>query len=606
MSIIKDITIRNIKGYGDPAVILPIELKTNRVNLIFAPNGTGKSSLAAAFRSLANTKLDVTPENKYHKDQALTSSLSLTLDNVSYSADETHNDISPQLQCCVINCATIVHTTQHNMGRFTNVSGFIDIENIDIEAVVPAATTDYSITALRLAFGANGKILSNHIAVFNNHDFLIGLRSIWANLDSFNKAKGRRDLVTSIIDNIHSLRGNAAQVLAAINSDWMNQIEQNDIYTSICSYLDHWFPGLSRGERFLLFYQTITHWQQNKAAIKAATAYAEYCRRRRLYDQNLSLLDTTWCNIHTEETGGRLVVKFPQADEISNGQRDLLTFIVQILKFKVQLRDNKKYLLLIDEVFDYLDDANLIAAQYYLTSFLDITRDNVFMCLLSHLNPFTFRSYVFSDKKLNVQYLKNTRPAATPAMLAFISFREGLDRKTSREQATLYHDLSHDLFHYNPCPVDYTARIDALKTDPNLNAQWGRTSTLHQVLVNEVNKYLSGQPQYDPYAVAMALRLRVEKIMYTNLPTALQQGFVDEKMTKHKFEYCNSHGVPVPDVFYIVSALHNEADHVKFDATLVKYTEKPMVYKLQNNAVVGILKRIFEYDGTPLTTAVID
>ena len=75
MSTLKDITISNIKGYGDPPVVLPIELKTNRINLIFAPNGTGKSSLAAAFRSLTNRSLEVEKEYKYHKDEALSSSL---------------------------------------------------------------------------------------------------------------------------------------------------------------------------------------------------------------------------------------------------------------------------------------------------------------------------------------------------------------------------------------------------------------------------------------------------------------------------------------------------------------------------------------------------
>lgn len=295
-------------------------------------------------------------------------------------------------------------------------------------------------------------------------------------------------------------------------------------------------------------------------------------------------------------------MKFPHADEISNGQRDLLTFIVQLIKFKVMMRDNKKYLLLIDEVFDYLDDANLIAAQYYLTSFLDFTKDNLFLCLLSHLNPYTFRSYVFSDKKLNIQYLKNTIPAATLPMLAFISFREGLDKNTPGEPQNLYKDLSHDLFHYNPIVVDYSTRIAALKTDHNLNESWGKTADLHQALIAEVNKYLSGQQYYDPYAVAMALRLRVEKIMYEQLPSNLKQGFVDEKMTKNKFEYCHTHNVPVPDILFIITAIHNEADHVKLDVVTNRYMEKPMVYKLQNNAVLGILKKVFEYNGSPLTT----
>lgn len=605
MSTLKDITISNIKGYGDPPVVLPIELKTNRINLIFAPNGTGKSSLAAAFRSLTNRSLEVEKEYKYHKDEALSSSLSIKLDDVTFSADAAHNDISSNLQCQVINCATVVHTTQHNMGRFTSVSGYIDIENIEIESAVPSSSTGYAITSIRSDFGTNGKILPNLKEELNNHGFLLGLKSIWLHLDFFNNAQARRNLVNDVISHIHNLRGTAEVVHNSIDPSWLDLIEANPTYASICGYLDEVFPGLSRVDRFLCFFQLNVHWHKNKASIKATTAYAEYCQRREEYDRNLRLLDTTWCNIHTEESEGKLVVKFPRADEISNGQRDLLTFIVQIIKFKVMMRENKKYLLLIDEVFDYLDDANLIAAQYYLTSFLDITKDNIFLCLLSHLNPFTFRSYVFSDKKLNIQYLKNTVPVATQPMLAFISFREGLKDKPGEPQ-NLYHDLSHDLFHYDPTPVDYSTRIAALKTNHQLNETWGIASVLHQVLIAEVNKYFSGQPQYDPYAVAMALRLRVEKIMYEQLPANLRQGFVDEKMTKHKFEYCYKHQISVPDILYIVTAIHNEADHVKFDAVTNRYIEKPMVYKLQNNAVLGILKRVFEYNGIPLTTDVID
>lgn len=606
MSTINEITISNVKGYGDPPVILPIELKTNRVNLIFAPNGTGKSSLAAAFRSLTSRKMDVARENKYHKDEALMSSLSVNLDGVTYTADGVHNDISSHLHCQVINCATVVHTTQHNMGRFTSVSGYIDIENLEIEAVVPSTNSGYAITPIRATFGPNGKVLPNLIAEFNEPQFLLGLKSIWQYLDFFDKAQARTKLVTDVLSSINAIRGTTDVVHDSIDPAWLDQIEANDTYSCICSFLGEAFPGLSRVDRFLCFYQLNVHWHRNKASIKAATAHAEYRQRREAYDRNLQLLDTTWCNIHTEESEGKLVVKFPRADEISNGQRDLLTFIVQIIKFKVMMRENKKYLLLIDEVFDYLDDANLIAAQYYLTSFLEITKDNIFLCLLSHLNPFTFRSYVFSDKKLNIQYLKNTIPVATQPMLAFISFREGLDRANPGEPKNLYHDLSHDLFHYNPTPVDYSARIAALKNNRHLNEAWGQTTVLHRVLIAEVNKYLSGQPQYDPYAVAMALRLRVEKIMHDLLPAELRQGFVDEKMTRHKFEYCYNHHVPVPDILYIVTAIHNEADHVKYDTATHRYIEKPMVYKLQNNAVLGIIKKVFEFNGFPLTNDVID
>lgn len=610
-SVISNISIENVKGYGSPAVTVPLELKTNRINLIFAPNGTGKSSMAAAFRSLEGRTLKVEKENKYHKDDALHSSLSLQMDGVTLVADANQNTISRNLACHVINCATTVHTTQRNMGHFTNVSGYIDIQDIVIEPVVPPSRSGYSITQIRTEFGTNGKILENLQQDFNDPTFLLKIKPIWSKLNTFGMAKSRKVLVDDILAEIHLLRGTAEEVLGNINLDWLTNIESNDTYNEITSVLDFIYPGETIIERFLRFFQLYTHWNKNKNTIKAATARVEYEIRKSKYDYEIALLDSTWKNIQTEEVGGNLIVKFPQADEISNGQRDLLTFIVSILKFKVQLREGRKYLLLIDEIFDYLDDANLIAAQFYLSTFLDISKENLFLCILSHLNPYTFRSYVFSDKKLNIQYLKETLPKATLPMMSFISFRERMNsdgKAGDAAKADLYHRLSHDLFHYNPIVVDYSSYLETYRNanEQHLNNQWGNTNILHQILIVELNKYLSGDPQYDPYAVALALRLRVEKIMYNLLPTHLKQDFVDTHMTKKKFDYCIQKGIDVPDVFYIVTAIHNEADHLKYDSVTNRYIEKPMVYKLQNNVVTCILKNIFEWQGVPLSTTVID
>ena len=610
-SVITNISIENVKGYGSPAVTLPLELKTNRINLIFAPNGTGKSSMATAFRSLAGRLLKVEKENKYHKDETLQSKLSLKLDGTTFEADANNNTISPNLTCYVINCPTTVHTTQRNMGSFTSVSGYIDIQDIVIEPVVLPTLTGYSITRIRSEFGANGKVLDNLQQNFQDPTFLLKTKKVWSQLDFFGRAKSRTSLIDEILTEIHLLGGNAVQVFNNIDSNWLVKIEANETYSEITSILDEIFPGETRIERFLRFFQLYTHWNKNKSSIKAATARVEYEIRKSKFDKNLALLDSTWKNIHTEEVGGNLIVKFPQADEISNGQRDLLTFIVSILKFKIQLRDNKKYLLLIDEVFDYLDDANLIAAQYYLSTFLDISKDNLFLCLLSHLNPFTFRSYVFSDKKINIQYLKETLPKATLPMMSFISFRERMNaegKAGDAAKADLYHRLSHDLFHYNPVVVDYSSYLATYRNtnEQHLNNQWGKTNILHQFLIKEVNNYLSGKPQYDPYAVALALRLRVEKLVYDNLPVLLKQKFVNTSMTKKKFEYCIQNGIDVPDVFYIVSAIHNEADHLKFDVVNNRFIEKPMVYKLQNNAVTDILKNIFGWQGVVLDSTIID
>lgn len=57
---------------------------------------------------------------------------------------------------------------------------------------------------------------------------------------------------------------------------------------------------------------------------------------------------------------------------ISNGQRDILTFISRLME--CHYKESKACILVIDEFFDYLDDANLVAFQYYISTLIDSYR----------------------------------------------------------------------------------------------------------------------------------------------------------------------------------------------------------------------------------------
>ena len=105
----------------------------------------------------------------------------------------------------------------------------------------------------------------------------------------------------------------------------------------------------------------------------------------------------------------------------------------------------------------------------------------------------------------------------------------------------------------------------------------------------------------------MALRLRVEKIVYNKLETQEQKdAFVNEKMTKNKFKFAEENAVVIPDTLNMINAIHNEADHLKYDAENHRYLEKAMVYKLQNNVIRSIIIQIFGWKGVALTTDTID
>lgn len=607
-SIITNISIKNIKGFGDPATSIDLELKSNRVNIVYAPNGTGKSSIATAFKSLNRGALELDKENMHHKDDALLPELSIILDGHTYSADRTSNSINGVLEPYVINSGIVVSTTQQNIGgRYTKVNGYLDIENIVVvNNIPPVVIPRYRVTDIRADFGMNGKILINREILFKNPNFWKACEKIGQKLDFFPNANCRKELVNTIKANIQTLDGTVNYIKSNVDNNWFTPLEVNPVFCEIMHEFIPFTEGMSELERFDLFYQILYFWGSSKQDIKKANKRTAYEEMKSRFNVNLDLLDKTWKNIQCVETDNKLIVQFPHADEISNGQRDILTLIVELLKFKSLIQDNKKYILIIDEVFDYLDDANTIAAQYFLSKFLEISRDNLFLCIFTHLNPFSFRNYIFSDKKVNYVYLRTTEPIATNAMKAFIAFREGLD-KNDAGQADLYNKLSHDLFHYNPISVDYSNQIATYKENANLKQSWGKTGILHNILIGEVNKYLAGSNNYDPYAVAMALRLRVEKMVYDKLETQEQKdAFVNEKMTKNKFKFAEENAVVIPDTLNMINAIHNEADHLKYDAENHRYLEKAMVYKLQNNVIRSIIIQIFGWKGVALTTDTID
>jgi hypothetical protein len=77
---------------------------------------------------------------------------------------------------------------------------------------------------------------------------------------------------------------------------------------------------------------------------------------------------------------------------------------------------------------------------------------------------------------------------------------------------------------------------------------------------------------------------------------SLREDFVNTHKTVEKLTFCENHGEPAPDVWYVVSAIHNDSDHLKFDPrNPERFLEKNMVYKLQNNVIRQVLKELFKF-----------
>lgn len=602
MAEISEIRVRNIKGFGDTVQPIKVSILPNKVNLLVAPNGWGKSSLTTAFESLRSNKIDVEKENKYKQDETLDSELTIVYDGTTYTANSRKNEINNLFSCKVIHCDLYPKVVTHNMGAFSSSRGHLDIKDIEICNIPKKVELTYKVTSERASFGTNGKILNNLTEYLRDRSNL----SLFCKkeiIDSIKKMDGKKvlALINNIKTNLNIMSGTQDAIKSTVNAAIFSDINTIEAYVNL---KETFCKGKTDIDAFTDIYQIIHFYKQNKKDISWYFRYDEYLKFKAELDRNISDLNSTWKEIKTKEKEGKLIVEFPYADVISNGQRDILTFIVRLQVFKAGLRSNKSYFLLIDEVFDYLDDANVLAAQYYLTHLIKYAKEinsTLIVGIFTHLDPKYFRSYTFGKKMLKVSYLKNVTAQASTEMKIFIAFRQELNHKDEGDEKQLWIALSKYCFHYHPdLPniKDDLSKINITRSKNKIKESWGEGTNLLDYLLLELNKYLSDQTIYDPYAVSLAIRIATEKKVYDSFDNDDDKNeFVNnrDKGIQDKMEFAEDKGKMIPDAYYILSLIHGESDHIEYDKNTKQFNEKPVIYKLNNIVVKHMVAELFDY-----------
>ena len=602
MAEISEIRVRNIKGFGDTVQPIKVSILPNKVNLLVAPNGWGKSSLTTAFESLRSNKIDVEKENKYKQDETLDSELTIVYDGTTYTANSRKNEINNLFSCKVIHCDLYPKVVTHNMGAFSSSRGHLDIKDIEICNIRKKVELTYKVTSERASFGTNGKILNNLTEYLRDRSNL----SLFCKkeiIDSIKKMDGKKvlALINNIKTNLNIMSGTQDAIKSTVNAAIFSDINTIEAYVNL---KETFCKGKTDIDAFTDIYQIIHFYKQNKKDISWYFRYDEYIKFKAELDRNISDLNSTWKEIKTKEKEGKLIVEFPYADVISNGQRDVLTFIVRLQVFKAGLRPNKSYFLLIDEVFDYLDDANILAAQYYLTHLIEYVKElnsTLIVGIFTHLDPKYFRSYTFSKKMLKVSYLKDVTAQASTEMKIFIAFRQELNHKDEGDEKQLWIALSKYCFHYHPdLPniKDDLSKINITRSKNKIKESWGEGTNLLDYLLLELNKYLSDKPIYDPYAVSLAIRIATEKKVYDSFDNDDDKNeFVNnrDKGIQDKMEFAEDKGKMIPDAYYILSLIHGESDHIEYDKNTKQFNEKPVIYKLNNIVVKRMVAELFDY-----------
>ena len=117
------IEIENIKGIQHKR--FELDIQPNKPSILVAPNGFGKSSLATAFNSMNNRRINLSEDDFHAEDETLAPRIYIEYERPDNSsaileATATTNTISSELDYFVINNQTKPKGNASTFGGFAN------------------------------------------------------------------------------------------------------------------------------------------------------------------------------------------------------------------------------------------------------------------------------------------------------------------------------------------------------------------------------------------------------------------------------------------------------------------------------------------------------
>lgn len=416
---ISQIAIRNIKGISHEC--FNVQLKACKPNLLVAPNGFGKSSVATAFSSMNTKRIDLAEKDHHKENDKLAPELSITVNGQKLIADKTKNEIRQQFDVLVINSGLTPNAKKHFKGA---VSSTIEVKPITICKIPARSDFSYRPADAKAQFGQNGKILTNISDLLKDSRLLDAIQDV--DLSKFTQVR-IQTAVQAIIDKVNHQNGSAAVISQWILDNCIQELRAVTILNSISERLVQYGAVDSEIEGFFTAYQIACLHAADPKTFSAATDWLYYVTVKAHYQDLLAnFKSSTWQWAKVEETKKKkeLVINFPKAHQLSNGQRDIITLVVQLHKTLYE-GSKKPLILVIDEVFDYLDDANLVAFQYYVTSIIEKYKARnqvIYPIILTHLDPGVFFDFCFNKHKIQINYLLSKPIGKSKDILKLVEF----------------------------------------------------------------------------------------------------------------------------------------------------------------------------------------
>lgn len=577
---IKTVHIKNVRGLGNHKSEL--NMIPNKPSVIVAPNGSGKSSFAFAFQWLNRLRMKLNKDDAYMGDENNKPSMTIeTLEpDLTLTADENRNDIGKQFGIYVINSSLTAVSPGVVRSGFSMGKAHLSVPEVIMIDSVPNNTqvVDDFDNVYSLA-GAPVGCYPVINSLLSDNKFMASL-----DVESLKCTKRPMTQITNFIERSKTYSGTI--------DERHNKIETDD-YDSLIS-----IPALAYAvERFRLkalgdsnvklllrAVRLVTLYYRKKDEFEARMAYAEYKEQDKACRELFTVLKQTWNGIAPHKVGDKVSLKIGDAKRISNGERDIMVFLANLYKAKSKFTKENN-ILIIDEVFDYLDDANLMAAQFYITRMIKELHGegkNIFPIILSHLNP-DFYNQHYSFKDLKVYYLcPLPHPHASDNMMKLLRKRKELSRTAGPGAEE---DISKYMLHFYK---DYSKDMSGSIGD--CPSQWADINVFKRYCMGHLDAYLNNNA-YDTLAVCVALREIIESRVYAQLQTEEQRNeFLYKHGTPDKLEYAEEQGVDVPEIYYLLGNIYNDPMHV--DNKSNKLITQTLYSRMENNTIRGMIKNV--------------
>lgn len=595
MNLLKRIKIENIKGKHSFEVTFT-DLTANQPNIIVAPNGYGKSTIATAFKAGGSGKMKLDAKDVYQQNPDNHPKLEIELcgENAGvFVSTDTDGNISRHLSLYTINSPLYAKSTTRGFNRNVAATADLRVEQVVVYSSIPENyNLSYSYRSISGRHENKSKLFLNISEMLTNCDNICQLIDIKDSLKKCCVQQGIQSKFAQFLDSCPS-SGTAANIKRQIPQDSVTVLRENcnintlfDCIVGMKNKPTGWcdidivFTAMQLCEIINQYYAI-----GENDVLKKVHAFLAYKETKDLIDERLNLFNTTGRHIRTREDHGKLVISFDRASSMSNGERDILSFISNLTNFEIGFK-KQVGILIIDEVFDYLDGSNMLAVQYYLSELINKCKSTgkvLFPIIFTHLDPEVFANYYFRKKK--VHYISSFAPIDLDSKIVKLL--------RLRESRTLTDDEKEEIEKYYIHFIDEIHSLSEPLAAKISNGFTESSTSFRSSLYNEITEKYLLENSYNPVMIIAGVRIRIEEIIYQELDPCDQCEFIQQHKVINKLLFAENHGIDVPELFYLLQPLYNDGLHLDGNDNDVRRKIKSCYLKTNNLHIRRMIQMLF-------------